>query len=134
LQDTEQKTRLAIESSCGLSYKPLGTKRLLYNKIRIRITEYLLLVLNFMKEASEEVEIILSDCISFWKLLFEYLFEFEWNNTYQTHFDNLIRYLTTNSCKYSGLMKTIFEDVRLIEILLSKAKNKFIFKYSLLII
>jgi hypothetical protein len=86
------------------------------------------MVLNFTKEASEEVETQLSSCPSFWKLLFEYLFDYEWNNSYQLHFDNLVRYLLSNCNKYSLLMKTIFEDVKLIEILLSKAKNKFIFK------
>jgi len=128
LQDAERKDRPSVESSCGLSYRPLGNKRLDYNKIRIKITEYLLMVLNFTKEASEEVETQLLSCLSFWKLLFEYLFEYEWNNSYQLHFDKLVRYLFSNCNKYSRLMKTLFEDVKLIEFLLTKTKNKFIFK------
>jgi len=89
-----------VDSSCGISYRPLGSKRM-------KIAEYLLMVLNFYKDVPEEVDTVLSAHPQVYKLFLDYLFEFEWNNAYQLHFDNLFRYVMTNYSKFPNLIKTV---------------------------
>jgi hypothetical protein len=91
-----------FDSTFGTNYKPLGNKR-------IKIVEFLLTVFNLMKIAIHEIDALLVDKenVSFFNLLLNFFFDYEWNNFYQQNFEGLMNFILQNSTSFPSTIKYV---------------------------
>jgi len=70
---------------------------------RIKIAEFVLVTMNYFRNIRNLIDDYLIKS-NFLKLLFEYFFDYEWNNALQFYFDSIIKYMLDNAAHYKEII------------------------------
>lgn len=119
-----------VETTYGISCVPLGVKRYLFNyNFRVRIIEFVLVVLHYFKNVKGVLDNILIRS-NFFKLSWEYLYRYEWHNSYQYHFEHLYKYILENASFYNQILTHLFNELKITEEIINNNKCiQFSYKY-----
>ena len=96
---------------------------------KIKIVELIKYSIPYFNKASKDFDNILIKS-KFFKIAFEYIKEFQWNNIYQESFLSLLKTLFDQSAHHDLLVDNIFNTIKIIKIIKSHTDegNKFTFK------
>ena len=129
INDAEQDTftTTLLDGTFGNPFRPLGNKR-------VKIVELIYCLCPYFKNIQAMFDRILIRA-EFFRHLFNYFFEFEWNNFYQLNFENLIKHFLNNANNHTEIIKHLFEEVKILDLFLvnsrstnrSESKDGFIF-------
>jgi len=104
-----------FDGTFGNPFRPLGNKR-------VKIVELIYCLCPYFKNIQAMFDRILIRA-EFFPHLFNYFFEYEWNNFYQLNFENLIKHFLNNSNNHTEVIKHLFEEVKILDLFLVNARS-----------
>ena len=106
-KNENEKTQLQCFNDYQL--KPLG-------EYKIKIIELLTHLVHYFKNISKFFDEILIE-VDFFKVAFDYLLEYEWNNLYQEAFLNLLKTLLDNADLHQSLHQHLIEQIKILDLI-----------------
>ena len=124
IKDRKDKDGRIFQSFDNVKLTPLG-------ECKIKIVELIWHSIPYFKKSSKDFDEILIK-YNFFKIAFEYIVQYEWNNIYQESFLSLLKTLFDQSAYHDSLVEYLFNKLKIINIIKSNTdkgdKNKFKFK------
>jgi hypothetical protein len=120
--NSTESTSKTIDGTFGLPFKPLGLKR-------VKLLEMVCYLLFYFKNVQSVIDKILIKS-EFLKYLIQYFFQYEWNNTYQLHFETLVKHYFNNISNHPEITKYLFEDLNILEIFITHGNENKVSHYD----